>query len=113
MKVCRKTYFSSPHDGVFIMKMILALHTKRIHKSIGWKLTVSETHNTQRSEKLMKAAYKLLEQLQRCFCEDLCPKTRYQNEACPAKRLIEFMNWLRKEIDELCNTMEGKDVNGN
>lgn len=41
---------------------------------------LSETHNTQRSEKLMKAAYKLLEQLQRCFCEDLCPKTRYQKD---------------------------------
>lgn len=65
-----------------------------------------EEHNAQRSEKLMKAVYGLLEQIQRCFCEDLCKRERYQDKACPVKRLVDFTSWLRKEIDELCNPME-------
>ena len=48
-----------------------------------------------------KDIYDLVEQIQRTFCEDLCQRARYQDIACPAKRLVDFVNWLREEQETL------------
>lgn len=51
----------------------------------------AESHNSQNVACLLKAAYELVEQIQRTFCEDLCQRVRYQDIACPAKRLVDFV----------------------
>lgn len=56
---------------------------------------------SRRSASLMKAAYEFVEQIQKCFCEDLCRRTRYKDDPCPAMRLVELMNWLKVEMDDL------------
>ena len=61
----------------------------------------AESHNSQNVACLLKAAYELVEQIQHTFCEDLCQRARYQDIACPAKRLVDFVNWLRKEQETL------------
>lgn len=61
----------------------------------------AESHNSQNVACLLKAAYELVEQIQRTFCEDICQRTRYQDIACPAKRLVDFVNWLREERETL------------
>lgn len=59
-----------------------------------------EISNVRRSDSLMKSAYKFVEQMQNYFCEDVCMRSRYRNEVCPARKMVEFINWLRKEINE-------------
>ena len=61
----------------------------------------AESHNSQNVACLLKAAYELVEQIQHTFCEDLCQRARYQDIACPAKRLVDFVNWLREEQETL------------
>ena len=47
-----------------------------------------------------------VEQIQKCFCEDLCRRTRYKDDPCPAMRLVELMNWLKAEMDDLSGSQE-------
>ena len=53
--------------------------------------------NTHRSAHLMKTAYQFVGQVQRCFCDELCQRSRYQDTPCPAKRLMDFLSWLEQE----------------
>lgn len=61
-----------------------------------------EKYNAQKTADLLKAVYEFVEQTQRCFCESICQRERYQDSPCPVKQLVEFINWLEKELDVLC-----------
>ena len=73
-----------------------------------------EKYNAQKTADLLKAVYEFVEQTQRCFCESICQRERYQDSPCPVKQLVEFINWLEKELDVLCQAPKRNgSVDGN
>ena len=47
---------------------------------------------------LLNAAGRFLEELERSFCHNLCQRGRYLECACPTRRFLEYLQWLRGEM---------------
>ena len=86
----------------------------QITNSTSVMMTTVQKYNAQKTADLLKAVYEFVEQTQRCFCESICQRERYQDSPCPVKQLVEFINWLEKELDVLCQAPKRNgSVDGN
>ncbi|MGM9590720.1 MAG: hypothetical protein ACI3V0_11215 [Faecousia sp.] len=59
-----------------------------------------DRQDAQDTVRLLRAASNFFEELETVFCNKKCQKCNYQSEPCPTRRFLEYLKWMRQQLQD-------------